>query len=260
LTNWCCRDGLKDIAALKEQYKAKIETIKRETAGSVPPKPKKPSIVDGLSPFNPPPPPESVTGGTENVNPEASKSGVKSLSSFIDIPKTLALPSKEIELIWRFRHSKSPNSLCAVIPGEAYAHIALMARRHPQFILPVPREGQGAEIHFLQWTFPHQHTATVLFTQLAEYKLRGEFATPHTTLTMHEEMLLPKGLVLAQGSVQEDKGISVEDGKWLLMCLQKFYGGQGNERSERKRLMQQFTEGDAEFQIQALLEEAERIG
>jgi ATP synthase mitochondrial F1 complex assembly factor 1 len=135
-----------------------------------------------------------------------------------------------------------------------------MARKHPQFVLPVPREGQGAEIHFLQWTFPHKDTATVLFTQLAEYKLRGEFASPHTTLTLHQELLESKGLILAEGSVQDDRGMSVEDGKWLLMCLQKFYGVQAGGRSERKKVMEQFTSGDSGFEIQTLLDEAERVG
>jgi ATP synthase F1 complex assembly factor 1 len=257
------REGLKDIGALKEAYKNKIESMKKETAGYVPPK-KKPipgttsSIVDSLPPFRPPPAPMPITEQAESES--AHKNGVKTLSSFIDIPKMLDLPATEIEYIWRLRHASSPTSLCAVIPGDIYAHIALMARKHPQFVLPVPREGQGAEIHFLQWTFPHPDTATVLFTQLAEYKLRGEFATPHTTLSLHQELLAPKGLVLAQGQVQDDRGMSVEDGKWLLMCLQKFYGAQVGERSERKRLMHQFTNGDPEFEIQALLDEAERIG
>jgi ATP synthase mitochondrial F1 complex assembly factor 1 len=133
-----------------------------------------------------------------------------------------------------------------------------MARKHPQFVLPVPREGQGAEIHFLQWTFPEKDTATVLFTQLAEYKLRGEFASPHTTLSLHQELLQPKGLVLAQGNVQENRGMSVEDGKWLVMCLQKFYGVQVGESSQRKKLMEQFTDGDPSFAIQTLLDEADR--
>jgi ATP synthase F1 complex assembly factor 1 len=185
---------------------------------------------------------------------------VKTLSSFLDVEKTLELPPKEIEYIWRLRHSNSPNSLCAIIPAETYAHIALMAGKHPQFILPLPREGQGAEIHFLQWTFPHPHMATVLFTHLAEYKIRGEYASPHTTLSLHLELADPKGLVLAQGSVQNDRGVGVEEGKWLLMCLQKFYGVQAGESNQRQRLLEQFTNGDASFQVQELLDEAERIG
>jgi len=177
------------------------------------------------------------------------------------VAKTRTLPPAEIEAVWRLRHASNPRSLSAALPATTYARMALAARRHPQFVLPVPRAGQGAEMHFLQWTFPARDTAAVLFTRLAEYKLRGEWAAPHTTLSMHLELVEDKGLVLAQGAVVEDRGVSVEDGRWLLMCLQKFYGafeGEGNER--RQVLLRQFTDGDANFEVQKLLDEAERVG
>ena len=170
----------------------------------------------------------------------------------------MELPRKEIEYIWRLRHASDPQSLCAVVPHSIYRRIEVTAKRHPQFILPLPREGQGAEIHFLQWTFPTPTTATVLFTHLAEYKLRGEFSQPHTTVTHHLDLAGPKELVLLQGSVVEGRGVTVDEGKWLLMCLQKFYGGQ-EEKVERKKLLQQFNQGDQAFKIEDLLEEAEKI-
>ena len=48
----------------------------------------------------------------------------------------------------------------------------------------------------------------------------------------------PKGLVLLQGNVMEGRGITVDEGKWLLMCLQKFYGGDGPSGA-RKKLLEQ---------------------
>lgn len=173
--------------------------------------------------------------------------------------------------------------------------MARTARRHPQFILPgLPREpdtsiaetgteaaaelagsgaGSGAHIHFLQWTFPSPDTATVIFTHLAEYKLRGEFASPHTTVTHHLELAGEKGIVLAQGQVLEGRGVSVDEAKWLIMCLQKFYStaeeapkaeaqvGVAEElRRRRRRLMEMFSKGDQSFRIEELVEEAERIG
>ena len=98
---------------------------------------------------------------------------------------------------------------------------------------------------------------TVLFTHLAEYKLRGEYAQPHTTVTHHLEFAESKGLVFLQGEVQEGRGMSVEDGRWLLMCLQKFYGM--GERAERRRLLKQFSEGDQTFKVEELVSEAERM-
>ena len=214
-------------------------------------------------PAAPPPPqvPESFPPQPSSQIPlpkgSSNPPGIKLLSSYIDIAKTLELPYKEIELIWRLRHASDPQSLCAVIPYSIYSRIEETARRHPQFILPIPREGKGAEIHFLQWTFPSPTTTTVLFTHLAEFKLRGEYAQPHTTVTHHLDLAVPKSLILLRGNVVEGRGVTVDEGKWLLMCLQKFYGAE--QRVERKRLLEQFSQGDGDFKVEQLLEEAEKI-
>jgi ATP synthase F1 complex assembly factor 1 len=251
-----------------------------------------------------------------------SQAGPKPLSAYVDVPKLLELPARELEYVWRLRHASSPDSLCAVIPAATYARMAARARRHPQFILPLPRrttrisspptpppspsdpaaaadaagvsaavdaasadEGigagvDGAEIHFLQWSFPTPTTSVVLFTHLAEYKLRGAFSQPHTTVTHHLDLLAPRGVVLLHGSVARGRGVGVDDGRWLLMCLQKFYGGvggvggnngadalgsgggDGNEASTslpHDRLLEQFTSGAADFRLEELLDHAERI-
>lgn len=99
---------------------------------------------------------------------------------------------------------------------------------------------------------------TVLFTHLAEYKLRGELSQPHTTITHHLELAESKGLVLLQGQVLEGRGVSVDEAKWLVICLQKFYGV-GGERNERKRLLEMFGKGDEQFKLEELVEEAEKI-
>ena len=77
-------------------------------------------------------------------------------------------------------------------------------------------------------------------------------------MTHHLDLAGPKGLVLLQGDVVEGRGVSVEEGRWLLMCLQKFYGGV-EEKGERKKLLEQFSQGDGGFKVEALLEEAEKI-
>jgi ATP synthase F1 complex assembly factor 1 len=259
------REGHKTLTDLKDAYREKIANLRKQAVvpGATGPLG---AIKSINKPFQPPPPPApSKDDCSATESSSALPPGIKNLSSFIDIPKTLDLPQKEIEYIWRLRHSSNPNSLCAIMPTSTYTAMAETARKHPQFILPLPRENEnsqgqkqgGAEIHFMQWTFPHPSTATVLFTHLAEYKLRGEYATPHTTVSLHLELAEPKGLVLVQGQVQEDRGVSVDEAKWLLMCLQKFYGTQGGP--ERIRLVEQFTNGDESFNIQQLLEEAERI-
>jgi len=202
----------------------------------------------------------------------AEKPAVKGLDDYIDLEKTRDLPEKELSVIWRLRHANSPSKLSAVVPGNAYKAMEEAARSAPQFVLPVPHESQGAEIHFVQWTFDApSRTSTVLFTQLSEYKLRGEFAQPHTTITHHLDLLDDRGLVLMQGQVMDERGVQPEQAKWLVMCLQRFYGGwEGGEleltgerkqrAEERKKLLSWFSAGDQRFTVEKLLEEAERMG
>jgi ATP synthase F1 complex assembly factor 1 len=256
LTDELNREGLRDINELKEVYKDKIQHQRKVASIQIPNPntPPTPSPSPNVSsPFPPPPPPPQIPPEKAASNP-----GIKTLSSYIDIPKALELPSKELEAIWRLRHVNDPQSLCAVIPLDVFRTIEATAKKHPHFILPLPKEGQGAEIHFLQWTFPAENTVTVLFTHLAEYKLRGEFSQPHTTITHHLEMAENKGVVLLQGQVIEGRGVSVDEAKWLVMCLQKFYGV-GGEKNERRRLLEMFGKGDTAFKVEDLVEEAEKI-
>lgn len=96
----------------------------------------------------------------------------------------------------------------------------------------------------------------MLFTHLAEYKLRGEYSQPHTTVTWHTDLKDAKGLVLMRGEVVSGRGVSVEEGKWLVMCLQRFYGG---GEGIRKGLVESFGRGDEGFKVEDLVEEAEKI-
>lgn len=247
LTSLNGREGVGSVEELKKVYQDKIRNLKKQA--SIP----LPTVPISSSPFPPPPPPPQIPKETVKPTP-----GVKTLSSFLDVPKVRSLPQKEIEALWRLRHVQDSQSLCAAIPLPAYKSIENTAKKHPHFILPLPREGQGAEIHFLQWTFPSENTVTVLFTHLAEYKLRGEYSQPHTTITHHLELAEDKELVLLHGQVVEGRGVSVDEAKWLVMCLQKFYGF-GGEKSERKRLLELFGKGDENFRIEDLVEEAEKI-
>ncbi len=266
--------GLNSVEELQEAHSDKIKELRQKATvpGANAPldaqRPPTPESIRSTVPFQAPPPPEAgerKESQAKQYTNAFANDGVKTLRSFIDVEKTLELPPKEIESIWRLRHVRDPQSLCAVMPAETYSRIVATAKKHPQFILPLPREGQGAEIHFLQWTFPSETTATVLFTHLAEFKLRGEFAQPHTTVTHHLDLVKEKGLVLMEGRVQEDRGMTVDEGKWLLMCLQKFYGFEAHtdaareNAGRRKRLMEQFSGGDEGFKVEELLVEAEKV-
>ncbi|EPS44516.1 hypothetical protein H072_1485 [Dactylellina haptotyla CBS 200.50] len=258
-------EGLESVDRLKEAYKGKINQYKRDSAAP-------PKLPGGLSHDGVPASStaaKSASAATQQpparttAPPQIPKSaGQKTLDSFVDISKILLHDAKEIEYIWRARHLADPNSLCAVIPLDTYRRLEAAAKKHPMFILPLPRPDQGIELHFLQWQFSSPTNVNIIFTSLIEYKLRGEFASPHTTVTHHLDISEEKGLVLLQGSVVENKGVSVEEAKWLLMALQKFYAaeeGASEEATRRKALLKQFSEGNAEFDVQALIKEVETI-
>ncbi|XXG94551.1 hypothetical protein Hte_000808 [Hypoxylon texense] len=273
-------EGLRDIGELKEAYKDKIQDLRKKDSVSVPgldalladeeaapiptptptPAEAQTTSPDGLT-QPPPPPPRPQPQG-----PKASSSStaLKPLSEILDLPKARALPEKELSAIWRLRHASSPRSLCAAIPAATYRSLEATARRHPSFVLPVPRGGGvGAEIHYLQWVFDGAtRTATALFTQLAEYKARGEWAQPHTSATHYWDGGLAEtpGVVLMAGSVVEGRGASVEDARWLVMLMQRFYGGEGEGAGGKRRLLEEFGRGDGGFSVERLLEESEKLG
>jgi ATP synthase mitochondrial F1 complex assembly factor 1 len=293
----CDREGLDSIESLKKAYQDKILEMRRKA--TIVPSTPSPAPTPGLQSLqhsSPPAPKPQSSGIINETSSRASAPGIKPLSAYLDLAKVSALPNKEVEYIWRLRRASDPLSLCAVIPIQTYNRIYQTAKHHPQFILPLPRpaadDGSGdtkqaaegfeggqrtaADIHFLQWGFHppmmppapgsatmNTHTSTVLFTHLASYKVHGSYAQPHTTVTHHLDLADSHGLVLLNGGVVEGKGLSAEEGRWLVMCLQKFYDfeGHGGEmgKDRRKGLLQKFSKGDQGFNLEELVDEAERV-
>jgi ATP synthase F1 complex assembly factor 1 len=261
-------EGHADIDSLKAAYADKIRAVRKEADKVTPPQQQQPPSSPSSSSATTKPLPTTTTS-IPKQSTSSSPTGIKPLAEILDLPKARTLPVKELTAIWRLHHAARGNSLCAVIPADTFAAMEVAARNNPQFVLPVPHPEQGAEMHFLQWTWDRAtHSATVLFTQLAEYKARGEFAAPHTTVTHYKDLAGEKGVVLMQGLVVEDRGVKVEDARWLVMCLQRFYGGWdgvGDEKAreradERRRLLEWFGRGDGRFSVERLMEEAERMG
>lgn len=264
-------EGLQDMGELKAAYADKIRELKQKDSVSVPgldalladePAPQAQTqtqtSLGRASSADPPPPPTPSTAAS-------GKPTIKPLSSILDLPKARQLPTKELSAIWRLRHASSSNSLCAVIPATTYQSIEQTAKQHPTFVLPVPRAEAGAEIHFLQWMFDGEsQTSTVLFTQLAEYKMRGEWAQPHTSVTHYYDAELAtardEGVVLMAGNVVEGRGASVQDAQWLVMLLQRFYGAEGLQGAgEKRKLLEAFGRGGGDFSVEKLLEESEKL-
>ncbi|CAO1615628.1 unnamed protein product [Parajaminaea phylloscopi] len=151
-----------------------------------------------------------------------------------------AMTPAKIGELWTGYHSLK-GKLSAVIPAEAYERLVSTARKYPQFVLPLPRtivggdedgsasaasaedgdvkaaglqsgeKKQGYEMQFMEWGFLPGPAAegsakvppptTVIFTPLAEYKLRQEFAQPLLVLTHYTDLAASKGVVLMRGDV-----------------------------------------------------------
>lgn len=271
-------EGLGGIEELKSAYADKIEAERKKDAVEypIPPIPQVAGTPVAQPNRGPLPSQERSTGKPAKASagpPNATgKAAIKSLDDIVDVAKIRELPEKELTAVWRLRHANSPQKLCAVIPATSYKAMDELARTSPTFVLPVPHDNGKAEMHFLQWTFDAaSNTSTVLFTQLAEFKIRGEFALPHTTVTHHLDLIDTNGLVLMQGQTMEDRGVSPEHAKWLVLCLQRFYGaweggeaeldGMRKERAEeRKKLVEWFSTADPRFSLTKLIEETDRIG
>ncbi|KAF3481828.1 ATP11 [Arthroderma uncinatum] len=284
-------EGHESVSSLKEAYKEKIQEVRK--ADSPIQTPLKPSTASsepaGLDKKAPAP-----TAKT----PSSSAPGIKPLSSYLDIEKTRTLSPDMIGKIWRARHVTNANSICACIPIETYNRMIKVARQNPQFILPLPRELEtptdptpesekpaekaiGAEMHFLQWGFHppasaspasvptplnthNTHTSTVIFTSLAEYKLHVGYAPPHTVITHHLDFADEKGIVLMNGTVVTDRGMTTDDAQLLVLWLQRFYDwgaeGAGSEGGRKGEMLRMFTKGDTEgFKVQELIDEVQRV-
>ncbi|EMD62231.1 hypothetical protein COCSADRAFT_229425 [Bipolaris sorokiniana ND90Pr] len=286
--------GLRDLNELKEQYKDRIEELRKQAivpgaTGPLTPPPEQqqqqqqqrqtqntppPSRPDGpqtSSPPPPPPPPPPPRAGAGS--PTAPPPGVQTLNSFLAVDKIKENTREEIEALWRMRHANNPQGIHFAVPASTFSNLLSSAKQHPSFVLPIPREmpadpdaapdaqgqmQQAVELHYLQFAHPHDHTTTLMFTTLAEFKLRGEFASPHTTVTFHQELAGSHNLVLGQGLVVEKRGVSLDDARWLIMCMQKFYV-QTDEGKGRSELLDMFTRGDSAFKVERLIDEAEKV-
>jgi ATP synthase mitochondrial F1 complex assembly factor 1 len=166
---------------------------------------------------------------------------------------------REIELIWRAGHTKD-SLICAVIPIGIYTRMISLAREHPMFILPLPRES-GVEMHFMQFKFPEANVSHILFTSLLEYKTHGEFARPHTTVMHFEDLAEEKGIVLMRGEVDSGHGMGLEDARMLVIGVQKLFGTDvSSERGKiRRELIEKFSKGSEEFDVTTLMDELNHI-
>lgn len=185
----------------------------------------------------------------------------KSLDSYMDVEKLADLGKTEIEFLWKARFQLKERSLHAVVDNLTFATMYANAFKNPSFILPLPRNNEGYEMHFVQWSFVGPKTTHCMLTTVAEYKLHKEYAKPHTTLMFHQE-LQDKDVILMNGQVEKDAALTMDEAQLLVLNIQRFYAGVSNSdevNKKRLELLRSFTRGDEGFDMDKLVEEATKF-
>jgi ATP synthase F1 complex assembly factor 1 len=132
--------------------------------------------------------------------------------------------TQAISLLWQHYHTAHPTLsstfLSATIPPKTYSSMVDLAKRYPNFVIPLPRDPTGEnqaapatgeqpafEMFYLQWLFhptpsvtspsatpeatrdiPKLPIASVIFTPLAEFKNASEWAQPQLVLTHYPDL------------------------------------------------------------------------
>ncbi|ERF75195.1 hypothetical protein EPUS_08865 [Endocarpon pusillum Z07020] len=252
-------EGHKSINSLKEAYQDRISDLRRKATTI----PSAASPAPNLALQQPPPPvPKPQLPGTvDHAGCHSSTPGIKPLSACLDLAKVSALPKKEVEHIWRLRHASDPLSLCAVIPIETYNRIYHTAKNHPQFILPLPRPAAGRQLKASRAAKEQLQTSTFYNGASTHLLYLQHQVPPRSTRTL--QLYCSPTLPPSRCTGLEGRGLSAEEGRWLVMCLQKFYdfeghgGGIGKEK--RQGLLEKFSKGDQGFNLDELVDEAERV-
>lgn len=213
-------------------------------------KTEQPEAEDSIAQEEPKPSPGKTESGASKQN----------LDSFIDVDKLKLHDTKQIELIWKARFVDKTNDFCGSLNADTFSRLYVNARRYPTFVLPLPHEKEGVELHYVQWSFTEAETIHCLITSLAEYKLHGEFASPHTTILIHTDLLASKGLALMNAIVQTNK-VPLHDAVLLALNLQRFYTAKGDSSHSvaKLQLLKEFNTGDANFSVDKLIEAAETL-
>ncbi|KAH3682646.1 hypothetical protein WICPIJ_006391 [Wickerhamomyces pijperi] len=251
--------GATDIDGLKEKLKEKLEVHRKEFAKIDP--------LQELEEFERQQALEAQAKKAKQDklrdprSPDAPEKPFKTLDSFIALDKLKELPLKEIELIWRARFQTKENSMTSLIDGATFSKFYKNARENPIFVLPVPREPEGHELHYVQWQFVGPNTIHLMFTTLLEFKTHKEYARPHTTISFHTELLESHNVVLMNGHVEKESAMTLQESQLLLLNVQRFYGALTDSEATKRRLqlLRDFTSGNERFSVEELVRESESL-
>lgn len=260
--------GLNSIEDLKKHLKDSIDAKKLEL-----------NRIDPLKALYEYESLQKSNGKMTNLQPaidrNLKKDPFKTLDSYFNIEKIDKLSNQEIEFLWRAKWAQKENILSAVISKEIYDRMYKYIKQNPSFVLPLPRKievdeeakekkeiEEGMELHYIQWHIVGKTTVHCMLTSLAEFKLHNQYARPHTTLELFTDLINDKQIILMKGSIEANSNIKPHDAQLLLLNIQRFYGALGEESEiskQRIKLLQNFTNGSSEFNVNTLISLAQSM-
>lgn len=124
--------------------------------------------------------------------------------------------SVNIKSIWNQYHIGRPNNVSAVITSTQYQTLAKRLGESQFFIFPLKRESG----YFFMLSQSQEKSN--LFTFLEDFKKNPNQATPYFVLTLFDELILQKGLVLIRGDII-DNLITKTEADNLLASFLSYY-------------------------------------
>ncbi|KAJ1920808.1 hypothetical protein H4219_001044 [Mycoemilia scoparia] len=187
------------------------------------------------------------SGSSSNLPPS-----VKSLDQILCTEKIdKNITAEDLGNLWNQYHATKDNFISAAIPAETYRHLIEKSKKHPLFVLPLPRD-EGIEFYIMQFEFHQVH-----FTSLIQYNTNQTSAIPYLTLTHYTDFIDSKGIVLMRGEIcQDPKMLDSQQAQLLALQLQQFYVT-GGER--KKQILETFTFHPQKFNYDELIAEANRL-
>ncbi|GAA5905843.1 Atp11p [Sporobolomyces salmoneus] len=277
-------EELKEKVKESEKLKQATERMKKNPvatapkgpaeAGSMGTRPESQTEQEGSNVVKPLP---SSSKSNSQAVPAKKKgdSPVKPLHDIMDLSKVSELTSSALAQLWTTYH-QAKGFLSAAIPTETYLKMVSNARKYPLFVVPLQRDvigetpdgtqtDQAVEMHILNWALlPPPETATepvpspssVLFTPLAEYKSRQEYAQPYLILTHYTDLSNSHDLVLMRGEITPNVSLDDTEAQILAIRMQLFYhdkGTGGEVERERNEMLRVFHQEPEKFEWERLI-------
>uniref|UniRef100_A0A1I8Q8D4 ATP synthase mitochondrial F1 complex assembly factor 1 n=1 Tax=Stomoxys calcitrans TaxID=35570 RepID=A0A1I8Q8D4_STOCA len=171
----------------------------------------------------------------------------KKLEDIMKIELIQDKSAEEISKIW-FEYHKTKDVLAATLTVEQFERLMERAKKHPIFLLPLPRS-EGFEFIMLQFASNAVH-----FTPLLAYQVHAENAPECLTIVHYTEMR-DKGIILMRGEY-DSKVVSGQEAQCLANELQMFYC---KNDPAKQQLLETFTSKPDEFKHMDLIKEVENI-